>query len=154
MRVATVALLLTSVASAAGTPTGVDRIAWLQGCWTMTTGERVVEEQWMAPRGGAMLGIGRTVKAGRLVEHEFMIVRERGDALVFEAHPSGQPAAEFVARHVEFDAVVFENAQHDFPQRIGYRKRSSGLDAWVEGTVSGKSRRIDFPYAREACPGN
>ena len=100
MRVATVALLLTSVASAAGTPTGVDRIAWLQGCWTMTTGERVVEEQWMAPRGGAMLGIGRTVKAGRLVEHEFMIVRERGDALVLEAHPSGQSAAEFVARDV------------------------------------------------------
>lgn len=154
MRVATIVLLLSGLPSAAGTAAGVDQVAWLQGCWTTTAGERVVEEQWMSPRGGAMLGSGRTVRAGRLVEYEFMVIRERGGALVFEAHPSGQSAAEFVARTVEADAVVFENEAHDFPQRIGYRKRGAGLDAWVEGTAGGKSRRSDFSYARAACPGS
>lgn len=153
MRVAAMALLVASIPAAGGTPSGVERIAWLQGCWSLTAGGRTVEEQWMAPRGGVMLGVGRTVKDGRLVEHEFVIIRERGDALVYEAHPSGQSPAEFVAQRVDAGFVVFENAQHDFPQRVGYRPRGSGIDAWVEGTVGGRTRRVDFPYDRAACPG-
>jgi hypothetical protein len=101
-----------------------------------------------------MLGTGRTTKDGRLVEYEFVIIRERGDALVYEAHPSGQPSAEFVSTQVDSGTVIFENAQHDFPQRIGYRRLASGLEAWVEGTANGKSRRIDFTYRRTSCPGD
>jgi len=154
MRRAMLVILVAGVPVAGGAPTGVERIAWLQGCWSLTSGSRTVEEQWMAPRGGVMLGTGRTVKDGRLVEHEFVIIRERDDALVYQAHPSGQPSAEFVSTNVEAASVVFENAQHDFPQRIGYRRRGAGLDAWIEGTAGGKSRRIEFPYERMACPGN
>jgi hypothetical protein len=36
----------------------IDRVAWLQGCWALTDGQRVVEEQWMAPGGGIMIGMG------------------------------------------------------------------------------------------------
>ena len=49
-------------------------------------------------------------------------------------------------------AVLFENPQHDFPQRVGYR--SSGPDtmlAWIEGTAKGKSRKLEFPYRRVPC---
>jgi len=154
MRRAMLALLLAAIPAAGQTPAGIERVVWLQGCWSLTRAGRTVEEQWMSPRGGVMLGTGRTVKDGRLVEYEFVIVRERGDALVYEAHPSGQPAAEFVSTQVDARSVVFENAQHDFPQRVGYHRGESGLEAWIEGTSGGKTRRIDFPYARTACPGN
>jgi hypothetical protein len=153
MRVVALALLVAGIPAAGGTPAGVNRIAWLQGCWSLTAGGRTVEEHWMSPRGGAMLGISRTVQDGRLVEYEFLIIRERGDALVYEARPSGQSPAEFVAPRIDADSVVFENAQHDFPQRVGYRPRGSGIDAWIEGTVGGQRRRVDFPYERTACPG-
>ena len=78
-------ILLAGVPAAGGAPTGIERMAWLQGCWSLTSGDRTVEEQWSGPRGGVMLGASQTVKDGRLVEYEFVIIRERGDALVYQA---------------------------------------------------------------------
>ena len=36
-------------------------------------------------------------------------------------------------------------------QRVGYKRSESGLAAWIEGTVKGQLRHIDFTYARVAC---
>ena len=50
------------------------------------------------------------------------------------------------------DSVVFEAPEHDFPQRVGYRRvGSDSVLAWVEGTMKGKTRRIEFPYRRVQC---
>ena len=125
----------------------VDRVAWLQGCWRSTRGEATVEEQWMAPRGGTMLGMGRTVQGGNLVEYELVLIKEQAGRLAFEAHPSGQPTATFTATTASDGSVVFENPQHDFPQRVGYRRHGAdSLQAWIEGQANGKSRRVDFSY--------
>jgi len=48
-------------------------------------------------------------------------------------------------------SVVFENLQHDFPQRIGYNRTRDGLLAWIEGPDNGKTHRIEYPYRRAAC---
>ena len=129
----------------------IDRVAWLHGCWQTTGAPAVVEEQWMVPRGGTMIGMGHTVRDGRTTEYELVVLREQGGRLAYEAHPSGQPSAVFLSREITDASVVFENAEHDFPQRVGYRKSESGLAAWIEGTMKGQSRHIDFNYARVAC---
>ena len=149
-----VALTLIGVSSAGAAPTGIERVAWMAGCWSFSSGGRTVEEQWMAPRGGAMLAISRTVKDGQLLEYEFVVVRERGDGLVYVAHPSGQLGGEFPLKSIGDSSVVFENTQHDFPQRIGYQRRGEHLGAWIEGIRGGAVRRVDFPYQRVACPGS
>ena len=145
---------LCSVALAlAAAAAGVDRVAWLQGCWEMASSGRTIEEQWTAPRGGVMLETGRTVRDGRLLASEFVVLREDGDRLAYEAHPSGQPSAVFRARDLSDARVVFENPEHDFPQRVGYERRDADtLAAWIDGTVNGKARRVDFLYRRVACP--
>ena len=131
----------------------IDRVAWLQGCWELSSGNRIVEEQWTRPRGGIMLGVGRTTRDGRLVEYESVVLREQEGRLAYEAHPSGQESAVFMSREISDTSVVFENPTHDFPQRVGYeRPGSDALSAWVEGSVQGQSRRIDFPYRRVSCP--
>src|SRR5262245_44897223 len=89
----------------------VDRVSWLQGCWRSTRGETTIEEQWMAPRGGAMLGMGRTVRGSKLVEYELVLIKELEGKLAYEAHPSGQPTATFTATTVSDGSVVFENPQ-------------------------------------------
>ena len=92
----------------------------------------------MAPRGGTMIGTGRTVRNGTLVEYELVVLREQGTQLAYEAHPSGQPSAVFLSRMVNQTEVLFENPQHDFPQRIGYRRDAPDvLHAWIEGTLNG-----------------
>ena len=46
-------------------------------------------------------------------------------------------------------AMVFENKEHDFPQRIIYlNKRPDSLYARIEGTEKGKFRKEEFFMAR------
>ena len=130
----------------------VDRLGWLQGCWRATRGTATIEEQWMAPLGGSLVGMGRTVRDGKTVEYELVLITDRNGRLAYEAHPSGQPSATFLATMVSEAQVVFENAEHDFPQRVGYRREgANGLHAWIEGQADGKSRRVDFSYQRARC---
>ena len=146
--------LATAVGVLAAKHAGVERLAWLQGCWESVTPRRVIEEYWTAPRGGSMLGTGRTLRGDSLVEYELVLLREREGRLVYEAHPSGQPSAVFTAREVTDSSVLFENPAHDYPQSVGYRRLGGdSLLAWIDGTVGGNSRRVDFPYARARCPG-
>jgi hypothetical protein len=148
-------LLFGTVAGAGAQPaaTGLSRVAWMQGCWETTSPQRTIDEHWMSPRGGSMLGMSRTVRDGRLVEHELMILSERGEQLAYEAHPSGQSPATFLSTTVTSSMVVFENPAHDFPQRIGYeRKGADSLTAWVEGPQNGRTRRSEFAYQRAQCP--
>ena len=108
----------------------------------------------MAPRGTNMIGMGRTVRGDRLVDFELVVLREQDGTLAYEAHPAGQPSAVFTARTVGESTVVFENPQHDFPQRIGYQlKGPDSLLAWIEGTQKGQKRRVEFPYRRTRCAG-
>ncbi len=133
----------------------IQKLSWLAGCWEGGQGERRIEEQWMAPRGGAMLGMGRTVNGARLVEHEAMIIREEEASLTFTARPSGQQEATFGSIELTEASVVFENPAHDFPQRVIYRRQSDGsLLARIEGTQDGKLSGVDFPMRRVVCAGS
>jgi Domain of unknown function (DUF6265) len=152
LRLLPLVLALTSTVACAQTA-GVQRLAWLAGCWSFTTGERTVDEQWMAPRAGSMQGMSRTIRSERLIEHEAVILRERGDQLDYEVSPSGQAKTVFSSVSVGDNGIVFENLQHDFPQRIGYRRTGDQLLAWIEGPRNGAMRRIEYPYQRVACPG-
>jgi hypothetical protein len=134
-------------------PARLSSIAWLQGCWQDATPERTIQELWMPPLGDAMAGLGRTVRAGHLVEFEAVVIREGPSGLTYEAHPSGQAEASFATKSMSERSIVFENPAHDFPQRIGYgRPASSTLTAWIEGSVGGKMQRVEFRYTRVACP--
>src|SRR5215212_3312748 len=113
-------LLLAATAGAQGAAPA-DSLGWLAGCWQLAGGTRVVDEQWMAPRGGEMLGMSRTVSGGATREYEFLRIYARGDTLIYAARPAGQPPAEFRATKISATEAIFENPQHDFPQTIGYR---------------------------------
>jgi hypothetical protein len=157
MRATPLALLLLALAAPAAhaqqTPATADRLGWLAGCWVARSGARVVEEQWMRPRGGSLLGMSRTVAADSAVAHELMRIVDRGGGLVFQAHPSGQAPAEFPAVEAGPERAVFADPAHDFPQRIVYRRvGADSLVARVEGERDGTTRGFDFRYARVACP--
>ena len=132
---------------------GVEQVAWLAGCWQYVKGDRTVEEQWMAPRGHTMISTGRTTQGDTLAEYELVLIREHNGQLAYESHPSGQGSAVFLSRTVGENEIVFENLQHDFPQRIGYRRDGDSLHAWIEGPRNGQTRRVEFPYSRVACAG-
>ena len=132
---------------------GVESLRWLTGCWSRTDAEAGSGAQWTAPAGGTMLGVSRTVRDGRTVEYEFVVIRAAADGtVVYHAQPSGQSLTQFRLLHQADREVVFENAAHDFPQRVGYRLGNDGaLTAWIEGSRGGAVNRISFPMRRVSC---
>lgn len=148
-----IVVLLAACAAAPASAVGdtLTKLGWLQGCWAAAGGEQGSGEQWMAPAGGSMLGMSRTVRKGRTVAYEFMRIEQGADGgLVFIAQPSGQAPASFALLRQDGDAFVFENPAHDFPQRVIYRRvGDTGLQARIEG----KGKGIDFSMARTACTG-
>lgn len=131
----------------------VTELAWMAGCWEGASGSHAVEEQWTRPKGGLMLGTGRTTPGDSLLEYEQVRLLERGGRLVYAAAPSGQVPAEFQSVAVTDSSVTFENLAHDFPQRIIYRRLAhDSLVARIEGMRGGQLRGRDFPYRRAACP--
>ena len=145
-------MLFTMAAAAfqAPAPTVKD-VAWIGGCWEYTRTTRHVAENWMAPEGGTMIGVSRTVNSGKTTEWEFLIIREGAKGLEYVAKPSGQAEATFASTSVSANEVVFENPAHDFPKRIIYKRDGDALVASIEGPMNGQTRRIDFPYKKVAC---
>lgn len=144
--------MLAGAAGAHAQTSTIQDVAWLHGCWELRDGDRVVEERWMPPRAGSMIGVGRTTRGDTLIEHEYVVLSERGGRLAYEAHPSGQATTTFMSKPISGREVVFEDPAHDFPQRVGYRSTGPGqLLAWVEGTMNGKARRIEFAYRLVNC---
>ena len=121
------------------------------GCWSAADGSDS-REYWFAAGSDALVGMGRSIRAGRLAGYEFMVIRTTPAGLSFTAKPAGQPEATFLAATVTAREVVFENAAHDFPQRIIYRRvGADSVVARIEGTVRGQARGVDFPFARVRC---
>lgn len=128
------------------------RLSWLAGCWEGGSSGREMTEHWMKPSGGTMIGMSRTVAGGKTREHEFLLIGEREDGVYYIASPSGQKETSFKLVTLADDEAVFENPEHDFPQRIIYRRLSpDSLHARIEGMSKGVLRGVDFPMKRARC---
>ncbi len=125
-------------------------LSWLTGSWTFERNGRMTIERWSAPAGGVMIGTSHTYQGERTIEYEFILIRANAQGeLHYVAKPSGQPEAAFKLTRASEREAVFENPQHDFPQKISYVLKSDGvLVAAIEGTKGGKARRVEFPYRR------
>ena len=136
-------------------PATIDDLAWLSGCWAAANQESGSGEQWMPPAGGTMLGVSRSVRDGKTVAFEFIRIVEQDDGeLEFIASPSQQKTASFSMTSIKDREVMFENPDHDFPQRIIYRLISDQeLLGRVEGTIDGAERVVDFPMRKIDCEG-
>lgn len=144
--------ILLLCAASAHAQNKLDQLAWLAGCWMQDGAEAGTTEQWMAPAGGTMVGMGRTVRAGKTVEFEFMRIHTAPDGkLLFTALPSGQKEATFTELRIDDTGVVFENLAHDFPHRVIYRHLDNRLLASIEGMRKGAAKTISFPMRRIAC---
>ena len=148
-------IVLTALAHAqiqapAARPTLQD-FAWLAGRWRIEQADRLIDEQWMAPAGGLMMGMARTVQSGKVREYEFTLLRQEPNGDIFYiASPSKQSETSFKLTSLAGGAAVFENPQHDFPKKIVYARQADGsLLAAIEGPGrDGKPRRVEYPFKR------
>lgn len=112
--------------------------------------DQSVFETWSVESDTRLVGTSFSIVDGDtniLEQMRLEITDEKG---VFVAQVVGQnedqPVA-FVLTKCREGLLLFENSQHDFPQRIAYERGEHGtLLAWVEGG----DRKLTFTYQRTA----
>ena len=136
----------------------ISELSWLYGCWGGKVNQRDFREQWMPLRGNTLLGIGSTELEGKLSSYEYLRIESRVDGIFYVALPSEQKEAAFKLVSAVKDErdkatiFTFENPQHDFPQRIIYRRGTEGwLYATIEGKLQGQDRQVTYPFRRIDC---
>ena len=140
-----------SGASTVTVAAAADDLGWLSGRWCWQRGETLIEETWLPKQGDIWFGISRSIKAGVTTEFEFVRIAMHDGTLSYLAQPQGRPATAFARTGGGDGWIQFENAAHDFPQRIVYRRVGEQLQAEIAGPgKDGKLRTMEFPY--QQCP--
>lgn len=130
------------------------RLGFMVGCWQSKPDAdgRVNKEVWSAPQGGIMFGWATATQGGQLASFEQSRIDLRGARATYTASPEGQRPVVFTeaapdpAALAPPNSVRFENAEHDYPQRIFYRANGSDLTATIS-RLDG-SRPVEYAWSR------
>lgn len=142
---AVASLALTRAAQPAMDP-ALAPVHFLFGVWRTDTDGAVTEEYWTPATAGTMFGCSRTIKGEKTAFFEFLRIEIRDGAITYVAMPGGKNETPFKLVSSEKDKVIFENKEHDYPQRITYWRDGEGLCARIEGTVNGKEKSSTWEY--------
>ncbi len=93
-----------------------------------------------------MLGVNRTVRSDGKTAFEFMRIARTDQGISLFASPGGKSATEFPLKRLTKDRVVFENPDHDFPQRIIYHRNGDQLSGRIEGTIDGQEKSTEWKF--------
>jgi hypothetical protein len=146
--VLTASLISVSTAIASNPPP-----AWITGHWCLERDGSTTEELWLPPHGGLMIGLGRTRNADETSGFEYLRITDADGAQSFMAQPYGNPPITFSRTAGGEHWVRFENPDHDFPQRIEYRREGDSLLAEIGGVgENGEETAIAYDYV--ACSAN
>jgi len=142
----TVALLLAlAPATAIVGEEAQDLPQWMTGAWVHADGANWADEFWTPPRAGIMIGASRAGEGEKLKFWEHMrIVREADGKLAFWAIAGKQQPVRFVEAKKTATEIVFENAAHDYPQRIRYWREGKELKA--QTSMLDGSKPNDFSF--------
>jgi hypothetical protein len=137
---------------AGGTALSQTMPEWMAGSWTSQHDGVRMEEHWTRGDGGLMVGMHQDVVAGGRISFEFLRIERRDGKLVYLAMPRARAETPFPLKSATADRVVFENPDHDFPQRIIYWRDGARLCARTEGTIKGKAESEEWCWNRMSCP--
>ena len=124
----------------------------LKGTWGMETTKGNLYENWVINNDSTMTGKSYRLNNTDTVLLEIVALVKRGSHILYIASAEGQNNQQAVAFKLmkwDNDTFIFENPEHDFPQRVIYAlPKHEKLHAWIEGTINGQSRRSDYHYKK------
>jgi Domain of unknown function (DUF6265) len=140
-------ILAIGAAGAAGP--AASSLDWIGGHWCTGSSDEIVEEFWLPPHGGVALGLSRTLTNDRTDAFEYLRIVDADGTPTYVAQPGGRPPTAFRRTAGGDHWIRFENRDHDFPQRIEYRREGDRLHAEIAGAGDdGAEMAIAFDYRR------
>ena len=123
-----------------------EKLSWILDKWVSTDGESTSYEKWEKVNDSLYTGSSETVKDGETVFQEKLKLSREGNDIFYIADVKHNPApVKFKLTSITESEAVFENPEHDFPQKIVYKQAGGNLHASIEGPgKDGKWRKVDF----------
>jgi hypothetical protein len=125
-------------------------LEWIVDTWQQETSRGPMFETWKIINDSLWKG-----KAYRLIESDTMILETlsieiKGDNIYYiPVVPHNEGAVYFKQIEQSGDKVIFENPEHDFPQRIIYSKMfDDSLHVQIEGIKMGVESERNFYFKR------
>ena len=106
-----------------------------------------VYEEWDIVNDTEFVGKSYSMENGVKKINEVLYLKKFDDRWAYVAIPKNQIMTLFPLVESNPKKFIFENKEHDFPQRIIYEFHKGGeLTAAIEGEVNGKFKRVEFLF--------
>lgn len=130
----------------------LEKAKWLSGTWKNSSPRGTSSETWNLVNDSTYRGASYFMAGTDTIASEDILLIQRGDALLYipvvRNQNDGKPV-EFTSTSISAEQLVFENPQHDFPQKITYTRISpDSLVAEISGTIDGQLRLRLFPMKK------
>ena len=130
---------------------GLDKYSWLLGNWKTIKGTSTYES-WKAENDTLYTGTGYRLYGTDTIISEYLKLVKRGDRFIYSASVPDQNKGRTVSFWLvsnTADSIVFENPNHDFPNRITYMKIGSDK---MKTIITGFQQRRDIFIDMERVP--
>ena len=129
--------------------TNLDTLRWILEEWQLDDGKKITTETWIKLSPTTYDGIGQTVikNDNKITFTESLRIIEMSGEVFYLAKVShNEFPISFKLTECSNNRAVFENATHDFPQKIVYQLSEDGLILNV--TVSNEERQFMVEYLK------
>lgn len=130
-----------------------EQMKWLAGSWKINTGNGIIQEDWKIQDDSTLIGRSIFIKNGKdtIPQESIELSFRNGDwyySPTVASQNNGQ-AIPFKVIFIKGTEFISENPEHDFPQRISYRRIKTQLFASIEGRKNAKFAKMNFDYSSE-----
>ncbi|OGO76924.1 MAG: hypothetical protein A2Y23_08810 [Clostridiales bacterium GWB2_37_7] len=121
---------------------------WLLGAWQKQSAKGILTESWLQLNDSTFIGRSFFVSGGDTLSSESIRLEQRNNKLYYIPTVADQnegKAITFVKTSMTDSAVIFENPEHDFPQKIEYRfQKPDSLIAEISAIINYSQKSIVF----------
>jgi hypothetical protein len=125
-------------------------LSWMVGKWKIQTPGGVILEQWRVVDDSTLSGRSVFIRNNSdTTVQENVILSIRNGQWFYTPSVANQNNAQPVPFKIIFlkgREFIAENTEHDFPQRIAYRRIQSQLFASIEGRKNGRFSKQNFDF--------
>ncbi len=145
-------ILLCTSASAQWQIVDFKGLGKIEGNWEMNKEDIRIQESWIKKNDTLFEGHSYTTKDGRKISEENIQLVYTQNKILYIPTVKNQNDAQpisFTLISKDGNNYVFENKDHDFPQRITYHFIGrTHIDASISGNTPKGFKQIDFQYKR------
>lgn len=127
------------------TSSDLEKLSWIIDRWVSSNGESTSYEHWEKVSETQFIGGSETIKNGDTVFSEKLKIELIDGSVYYIADVAHNPApVKFKLTFLTDSEAVFENPEHDFPQKISYKYIDGNLNASIEGPSKSGWKKVDF----------